>query len=329
MNTAVSNAKADYLERVAAGLADLPVEDREEVIQDLRAHLAELDQDNIRTILGTPEEFVAEFRVSAGLDEEPGKPSRFSIAPLRRKLEHVGQRLAELTHWSTVRPVWILTRGWLLVSTLAVLAGGTAFVRFPVPVIESSSIVGLTLVLLTTWLSLWLDSRKTPVREGASFVYSSAVVLLILMSMVAATGLSGSGPHAEEPFYFDRLVGAEGQPIDNIYAFDLEGNPVEVLLFDQDGRPLLTLPTWVHEEAEYRGQTGPFEYGEGAVEFAIDEFGRIVPNLYPLDLYVYGGYGLEERLPPALGFPDAGDANAEDASREQSPVTTITPESVD
>lgn len=62
----------------------------------------------------------------------------------------------------------------------------------------------------------------------------------------------------------------------------------------------------------------------GAVEFQTDEFGRIIPNLYPLDLYLYGEYGLEERLPPALGFPGKADA-----SREQSPVTTISVEPID
>lgn len=329
MNTAVSNAKADYLDRVASGLADLPEEDREEVIQDLRAHLAELDHANIRNTLGTPEEFVAEFRASAGLDEEPGKPSRFSVAPLRRKLDYAGQRLAELTRWSTVRPVWILTRGWLLVSTFAVLAGGTAFRRFPIPVIENSSMVGLALVLLATWVSLWLDRRKTSMREGASFVYSSVVVLFVLVNMVAVTDLSRSQPYVEDVFYPDQMVGPEGSPIDNIHAYDLDGNPVEVLLFDQDGRPLLNLPSWVYEEAERNPGLRPFEYGEGAVEFHADEFGRIIPNLYPLDLYAYGEYGLEERLPPALGFPDAADADSGDTFRGQSPVTTISPEFID
>lgn len=318
MNTAVSNAKADYLARVASGLADLPEEDREEVIQDLRAHLAEVDEDNIRNTLGTPEEFVAEFRVSAGLDEEPGRLSRFSVAPIRRKLEHAGQRLAELTRWSTLRPVWILTRGWLLVSTFAVLTGGTAFRRFPVPVIENSSMMGLALVLLATWLSLWLDRRKTPVREGTSFIYSSVVVLFVLMNMVTVTDLSRSHPHGEEVFYPDQMVGPEGSPIENIHAYDLDGNPVEVLLFDQGGRPLLNLPSWVYGEAERNPGLRPFEYGEGAVEFHADEFGRIIPNLYPLDLYAYGEHGLEQVHPPALGFPGSADTQA-----GESPVTTI------
>lgn len=325
MNTAVSNAKADYLDRVASGLADLPEEDRDEVIQDLRAHLAELDDDRIRQDLGTPEEFVAEFRISAGLDVEPGQPSRFSLAPLRQRLEKAAQRLAGLTRWTTVRPVWIMTRGWLLVSTFAVLAGGTAFRRFPVPVIEDSSMVGLALVILATWLSLWADRRKTSVREGISFVFSSVVVLFVVMNMVASTGLSRSHPEVSEPFYPERLIGTEGELIDNIHAFDLEGNPVDVLLFDQEGRPLLSLPPWVYEEAERtRGQTGPYDYGDGAVDFETDELGRIIPNLYPLDLWIRTEYGLEERPPPAIGFPGTRDSTEQDTT-----ITTISPVSTD
>ncbi|HSM44385.1 MAG TPA: hypothetical protein VK969_05140, partial [Acidimicrobiia bacterium] len=155
------------------------------------------------------------------------------------------------------------------------------------------------------------------------------VVLFVLVNMVAVTDLSRSQPYVEDVFYPDQLVGPEGSPIDNIHAYDLDGNPVEVLLFDQDGRPLLNLPSWVYEEAERNPGLRPFEYGEGAVEFHADEFGRIIPNLYPLDLYAYGEYGLEERLPPALGFPDAADADSGDTFRGQSPVTTISPEFID
>lgn len=95
MNTAVSNLKADYLDRVHSGLADLSEEDREEVMQDLRAHLAELDEESIEANLGTPEEFVEEFRASAGLEEQAGRVSRlFPIARMRTRLEQAGRRLA-------------------------------------------------------------------------------------------------------------------------------------------------------------------------------------------------------------------------------------------
>jgi hypothetical protein len=190
MNTAVATTRADYLDRVAAGLADLPDDDREEVLQDLRAHLAELDEGDIVTTLGSPEAFVAEFRQSAGLEEKPGRRTRHRIRSTRAKLDVFERRLAEMTHWSTTRQLWIWTRGWLLVSTYAVLTGGTAFRRFPIPVVEDQTAVGLALVATATWLSVWLDVRQTTPRQAASFVYSTSAVFLVMVSLLSVVDLS-------------------------------------------------------------------------------------------------------------------------------------------
>ncbi len=102
----------------------------------------------------------------------------------------------------------------------------------------------------------------------------------------------------------DRLTTADGEPITNIYAYDLQGNPVEVLLFDSEGRPLLTLPPYVYEDAEGFPSGTPYDYGEGTVLLERDFYGQIIPNLYPLDLSVYDEEGrLNPMPPPSLGFP--------------------------
>ncbi|MGH8873103.1 MAG: hypothetical protein ACRDWS_14160, partial [Acidimicrobiia bacterium] len=99
-------------------------------------------------------------------------------------------------------------------------------------------------------------------------------------------------------------MSADGEPITNIYAYDRDGEPVEVLLYAQDGRPLLTLPTYVYEE-DFGPSLEPNYYDNGTVTFERDRYGRIVPNLYPLDLEVYDpGGGLRPMAPPALGVPD-------------------------
>jgi hypothetical protein len=322
MTTAVSTSKAEYLERVASGLADLAVDDREEVLQDLKAHLAELDEKEVEAALGSPDEFVAEFRASAGLDEVVRKVRRWSLTRVRTRLEEASRRLAEVTRWQTWRPLWIWTRGWLLLSTIAVFSGGTAFERFPVPTVGHSTIIGLGSLFLATSFSVWLDQRKAPVRQVGSFLYSSVVVLLLLGSFLSARDVGQTYPLDEGAFYTDQLIGPEGETISNIYAYDLDGDPVEVLLFDQDGRPLRSLPSWVYSEAEHPGFSEPFEYGEGAVEFSRDEFGRIIPNLYPLALYRYTEYGLEPMPPPSLGFPRTDEAGS-DPDEGIVPTTTM------
>ena len=312
MTTAVfSTSKGEYLDRVAAGLADLAEDDRDEVLEDLRAHLAELDEEEVEAALGSPAEFVAEFRTSAGLDEDVKKVRKWSLTRTRTQLEDATQRLAEVSRWQTWRPLWIWTRGWLLVSTIAVLSGGTAFHPFPIPTIEESAAIGFLLVGGTTLFSLWLDRRRTDLRAVGSFLFNALALVVLSVSLASAAAVSRTYFVEEDFAYTDQLIGPEGETISNIYAYDLEGEPVEVLLFDQDGRPLRSLPGWVYSEAENPGFTEPIDYGEGAVDFSRDEFGRIIPNLYPLDLYRYGSYGLEPMPPPSLGFPQSDEAGSD------------------
>jgi hypothetical protein len=131
-----------------------------------------------------------------------------------------------------------------------------------------------------------------------SFVAGWALVGTLLTPVASYYEVVDDSP------YFDRLTTAEGNSINNVYAYDLEGNPVEVLLFDGEGRPLLTLPPYVYEEADFNPGAIEIQYDSGAVRFQRDSFGRIIPNLYPLQLSFYDDYGqLSELPPPSLGFP--------------------------
>ena len=321
MSITLSPSKAAYLARVAEGLADLAAEDREEVVQDLEAHLAELGDDEVETILGSPESFVAEFRQSAGLVESKAGARPGLVDRARTRLDHWSARLSELTRWPTIRPVWVWTRGWLLVSAWSVLYDIEGFRRFPIPSIGGSSLTGLILVVSATAFSLWLDAGAEQTARSIGSV---------VLSVVAGFGLIGTLLNPlptydevhSEPLYLDRLTGADGNTVDNIYAYDLDGNSVEVLLFDEEGRPLQTLPSWVYGDAEYLPADAPYDYGDGAVTFARDQFGRIIPNLYPLQLSRYDEFGsLRPVPPPSLGFPSVGE---DETPVDDNPVPTTT-----
>lgn len=324
MSITLSPSKAAYLTRVAEGLSDLAAEDREEVIQDLEAHLAELPDDSVEDTLGKPEAFVAEFRVSAGLDE-PHRTGR--LDSLRRRigrLEIRAQRLGQVLNWTTIRPLWVWTRGWLVVSVFAGLTQETPFLRFPIPSIEFQSAVGAVLVAGATWLSVWLDkNHRHPLRDIGTVLYSSTAVLALLIGILSPISLTKPQHFDESITYPQQLTASDGTPIENIYAYDLEGSPVEVLLFDQEGRPLLSLPTYVYDDAEANPTVESLDYGYGTVTFRRDQFGRVIPNLYPLALSTYDDSGrLVPMPPPSLGFPSVEEETS--GNTEAVPTTVLT-----
>jgi hypothetical protein len=304
--------------RVTRGLSDLPPEEREEMIQDLEAHLAELEDEEIERVLGTPEAFVEEFRVSAGLGQpSQTRPSRRARA--REDLNLLAARLSEVTHWQTVRPLWVWTRGWLLVCAWSLFYDYEGFERFPIPSIARSSAYGLVLVVAATALSVWLANGTPPGARAFGSVVLSAVSGLALLGMLLnpMPTYSQIAHQYEEQLYDQQLTAADGNPITNIYAYDVEGNPVDVLLFDQEGRPLLTFPSYVYDNAEIPG-SDPAAWDGGTVTFPRDGFGRIIPNLYPLEMTVYNDYGEQAPMqPPSLGMPSTGE-------KDDAPAVTTT-----
>lgn len=320
MSITLSPPKARYLEQVRDQLSDLSVEEREEIIQDLEAHLAELDDDRIEDELGNPVAFAAEFRSSAGLDKPARRPVWDTLPRFWNRLESSAESFGQLVRWPSIRPVWIWTRGWLLICAWALLYTGEPFRRFPLPLIGNSSLTGLILVVLATLVSVWLDKdpQTRPRRVGSmtfSFVAGWALVATLLNPVASHT-------EVEVPYpYFDRLTTPEGNPITNIYAYDMEGNPVEVLLFDSEGQPLLTLPSYVYEDAEFSPENANYDFGEGGVLFERDSFGRVIPNLYPLQMSTYDDYGrLTPMPPPSLGFPTINDeASTQDQGASDNP----------
>jgi hypothetical protein len=318
MSITLSPAKARYLEQVRDQLSDLPEEEREEIVQDLEAHLAELEDTGIEAELGDPEAFASEFRSSAGLDKPTRRPRWDAVPRAWNRVVVHAERLGQLVQWPAIRPVWIWTRGWLVICAWALINTGTPFLRFPIPLVGNSSLTGLILVALVTWFSLWLERRPlTRRRRVGSITFSFVAGWALLGTLLTPVG-SYFEVVDDVPYpYYDRLTTAEGNPINNVYAYDLEGNPVEVLLFDSEGRPLLTLPPYVYEEADFNPGAPEIEYDGGAVRFERDSFGRLIPNLYPLQLSFYDDYGrLREMPPPSLGLPSV-------EAEEATPGTTI------
>ncbi len=308
MSITLTPTQSSYLARVAEGLADLPAEDRDEVIQDLEAHLAELDDAEIEATLGNAVDFVAEFRNSAGLDESALSTRFTMLRQTRDRLDDWAERLSSLVRWPSIRPVWVWARGWLLVVGWSMLINGEGFDRFPIPTIGGSSFTGLLMIIGLTALSLWLAKSDHGMRALGSVVLSGAAGVALVGTL--ATPVPQYQEVYEEPMYYDYMVSPDGNPITNIFAYDIDGEPLQVLLYDQDGRPLRSLPSYVYEEAEFNPTQESFDTGFGTiVTFERDQYGRVIPNLFPLQMSMYSEYGEPVPVPPpSLGFPsdDAG-----------------------
>ena len=314
MNVTLTKAQAEYLDRVRDELVDLPQDDLDEVIQDLQAHLVELDDSDLGAELGTPQEFAHEFRISAGLEGplQTRRPTRFrsALSRLEERLTSGSRRLRDLTRWQTIRPLWVWTRGWVLVGAWSILYYEEGLRHFPIPSLGYSSLAGLVFVAIATAISVWVDrEQNTDARRIGTWTFSTLAGLGLLATLF--NPLPDPRTQFVEVFEPYEMISPTGKPIHNIYAFDLDGNPVEVLLFDQDGEPLMTMSEWLHDDAQVND--GQAFFGEGAVRFRQDEFGRIIPNLYPLVLFRHDPMGnLQPVPPPTVGFPRTADNDHEE-----------------
>ena len=194
------------------------------------------------------------------------------------------------------------------------------FQYFPIPSVSGSSLVGLLLVVAATWLSLWLaEAKKGPRAFGSVALSLTGGVALVGMLLNPMPTYDQVVEVFEDPVYYDQLMAPDGTQIENIYAYDMDGQPVEVLLYNQEGLPLVTVSNYVCVEAEFDPTSVPCDYGNGRVTFVRDQDGTKISNLYPLELEVYDSYGsLQPMAPPSVALPSV------DNRADQTPFASTT-----
>lgn len=243
-----------YLAEVREQLDDLTEEDRAELLEDVNQHLAAIVEEGsdgeLRGRLGEPRVYANEMRVAAGLEprgEEaaPRKPrSKLTIwsAALwsHRWVRAIRRFSADLA------PGWWVLRG-VLIACLPFWAGTGAGEHIPIPAPGGEHVAGVTLIALAVALSVALGKLGRAKKRRTPFVYVgaalTALVLLATFNVYATFDYIlfpkwALAAFAQSPDRVERLTGPNGV-ITNIYPYDAQGNPLEnVLLFDQDGRPL-------------------------------------------------------------------------------------------
>lgn len=330
MTTTTIDAEVrEYLDAVREHLADLPDDELDDLTIDLESHLAEVHAEADGSLvdrLGTPERYAAELRASAGFDRaRPARPSLAdNVAARARHLAAQPSAVKARAAWAAFRPTWVAIRGWLLVTlwVVATAQGGTVFQTFPVPHF-GSTVMGLALVALATVASFAAAGRAGDDRRWRRIDagFTAVAAALLLVAVAAGPELRDADAFVVQDFAEeDILANYPLVGVGNIFAYDLNGNPLEaVLLYDQDGNPL-DLHPWTegsHEEVRFRA----------------DRFGEPIKNAYPVQQYRYTptvdetgaevGATYEPVPPPRVPLPEVDGRPAEEPpASEPPPVDT-------
>ncbi|MDW5323283.1 HAAS signaling domain-containing protein [Plantactinospora sp. KLBMP9567] len=264
---------ARYVGQVREALADLPPPVRDELLEDLPEHLAEVAAEaegSLYERLGPPQAYAMELRTAAGvtppagavnLDQRIGAAVRKGRERIRAADNRLGPvlgytRLSEFLR--LLRPAWWILRGYLAAMLITVLLTGTSFGLLPR--LGGSGLAALLLLAVTITGSIWLGRRTDRMGRRPRLVLNLGAALLVLFGLAGFVELdsrAGGGSTLQyEQVYTDQYSGVQ-----DVYVYDSQGRLLEgVRLFDQSGQPIRLGNPWC-AEAQHRYQTMP-EYGD-------------------------------------------------------------------
>jgi len=182
------------------------------------------------------------FAVSVGFLLRHG-PEAVRNLPEVDRAKAVGKSIREdksadraITYLSTLKPAW-----WLACA-LVLLAFGlllTARQRHAVLLLPFLAVVGGLVLwagprLKTDTRLLWLVAPVSALVIGSAFGGLGAT-----FDLIAGRGYSSNSPQYNTPTYYDGELRYGTYRVNNVYAFDANGKPLEnVYLYDDRGRPL-------------------------------------------------------------------------------------------
>jgi hypothetical protein len=243
-----------YLYAVRAALGDLPEATRDELLEDLPEHLAEVLAEAGGTLverLGPPETYAAELRASIGF--VGGFPDPPQPAPLvetwravRQRLGVLDVRLGPLLGYERasefailLRPAWWVLRGYLLAMVIAWMLDDSGQPMGLLPRIGGSELVALLLIAGAVVGSIWLGRRsfRSAERWPQWALYAGSAVLVL----VAIGGFLNADRSTRGGAYTDANYNG-GNPysgVQDVFVYDQQGRLVTgAQIFDQDGSPI-------------------------------------------------------------------------------------------
>jgi uncharacterized membrane protein len=295
-NSNQANDVATYAAAVRSALASLPEAERASLLEDLENHLAEVAGESdlsLQERLGKPEDYAAELSSAYSSGSNP---------------PNIKRRLFRERSWALVKaafgtqlyrelrallpellPGWWVLRAYLVVLVLAFMFRGEANLR-PIPnPFSSGGLLQILATLLAMVISVRLGRRGMPVNRGwrgAALGVNVAIAVLalpVLVSMGTGDRYSYLYDGTSDP-YFSSVSAGYYPGLTNIYPYSKDGKALkDVLLYDQDGHPLI-----------------PTAGKDVATTVPTGADGLPIPNAYPLDQRDANGLPV---LPPRVALP--------------------------
>lgn len=240
---------ARYLDGVRAALLDLPPQVRDELLEDLLAHLTEVAAESEEPLvdrLGQPAAYAAELRATAGVETGETQSLQDStqwlyaaVNRLKNAVNVVDRRAGRFIGYPRARdflvllaPAWWVLRGYvvamIVLNTLFGYQGLT-------PSADAEGLVGTLLIAAMTIGSIKLGAISPDWSSLRRFAAYSATAVLGFVLLVGVLTLDDRSEASDSVSVWNPWSG-----IEDVYPYDANGQPlIGVRLFDQNGNPIV------------------------------------------------------------------------------------------
>lgn len=252
---------ARYVDEVRQALADLPPQVRDELLEDLPEHLAEVAAETdgpLADRIGPPQAYAAELRGAAGL-RPPANGRNLDqriaavVAAARGRLRAVDTKAGPVIGYARasdylrlLRPVWWVVRGYLVAMLIAVVLNGSA--SGLLPRIGGSTLAAVLLLAATVLGSIWLGRRSDRFGPRTRLALHGSALVLVAFALYAFVEVDTStrDSYRYAPIYHDPY-----SHIQDVYVYDSEGRLIEgARLFDQNGQPIRLGYPWCSDDQQ-------------------------------------------------------------------------------
>ncbi|GAA2612315.1 hypothetical protein GCM10010399_48970 [Dactylosporangium fulvum] len=261
-SAAPSSLEIDYyLERVAAALADLPPEVRDDLLEDLPAHFAEVLEEQGGTLvdrLGPPAAYAAELRAAAGLETSattrPSLPGRLDgiVRQVRTGAGVADRKVGQLIGYPRaadflrlLRPAWWVARAVFIVVLI--------FAADIIPADRFDDPLGWLVLAVAVVVSVRIGATGRPrAPKWLGFAVTAVAVVGALFVVSNSDGILYR--------FTDTFRYQSNEPYDrwshvtDVFPVDENGRPLQnVTLYDQDGNPIMLGEYWRCQNDRYDG----------------------------------------------------------------------------
>ncbi|MGN9840733.1 hypothetical protein ACTMTI_21680 [Nonomuraea sp. H19] len=234
-----------YAQAVRDAVGEHP--DREELLEDLDDHLAEIAAESdlpLEDRLGPPAAYAEELMAAYGGRTESRQKRRARprewVQRAHAALLRQGSYRGFMAFLPELRPGWWVLRGYLLAMLLLTVADSGR--------LAPQGLVDWALVVAAVCASVWFGRR----RRGRVLVLLASLAnvagaLALFIGLVAAsswnTGRSGAIAMSEPEQSVYVSPASAFNEVYNIKPYAKDGTPLtDVYLYDQDGKPVITNP---------------------------------------------------------------------------------------